>query len=199
MTARPVRSATVDCRAYLLRHKRDVWVRDDDDAAHNFIEIGYNSAHLAQNRTFSGGKSLAKLSPSTGTGRPSTVPKFMFFHQKSKKIRLGRPSAFVRNNSFHCGKYENGKLTFLLSLSVMNLNKTPGSIAISIDLAASTDTRHSMSLALTSIKKMMRKRRNMCVLFTQCAQTEPACAFWVGKLTNKDQARFGDDRAFQQI
>jgi len=30
---------------------------------------------------------------------------------------------------------------------------------------------------------VMRKRRNLCVLFTQCAQTESARAFWAGKLT----------------
>ena len=70
----------------------------------------------------------------------------------------------------------------------MNLNKMPGSVAISIDLAASTDRRHSMSTALTSIKKMMRKRRNPCVLFTQCAQTESARAFWAGKLTSTKRA-----------
>ena len=92
----------------------------------------------------------------------------------SKRCRLKQlkpPSAFVNTNSFHYSKYENAKLTSLISLSVMDLNKSPGSIAISIDIAAFIDKHHSMSIALTSmsIKKMMRKRRNMCVLFTQCA------------------------------
>ena len=101
---------------------------------------------------------------------------------------LKPPSAFIKTNSFHYGKYENNKLVSVISLSAMNLNKMPGSVAISIDLAASTDTRHSMSTALTSIKKMMRKRRNPCVLFTQCAQTESARAFWAGKLTSTKRA-----------
>ena len=94
-----------------------------------------------------------------------------------KQKRLKPPSAFIKTNSFHYGKYENNKIVSFISLSAMNLNKMPGSVAISIDLAASTDTRHSMSTALTSIKKMMRKRRNPCVLFTQCAQTKSARAF----------------------
>lgn len=49
----------------------------------------------------------------------------------------------------------------------MNLNKTPGSVAISVDIAASTDKHHSMSIAIDSLKKIMRKRRNKCVLFAQ--------------------------------
>ena len=105
-----------------------------------------------------------------------------------KQKRLKPPSAFIKTNSFHYGKYDNNKLVSVISLSAMNLNKMPGSVAISIDLAASTDTRHSMSTALTSIKKMMRKRRNPCVLFTQCAQTESARAFWAGKLTSTKRA-----------
>ena len=34
----------------------------------------------------------------------------------------------------------------------------------------------------------MRKRRNLCVLFTQCAQTDSARAFWDGKLTKTKRA-----------
>ena len=105
-----------------------------------------------------------------------------------KQKHLKPPSAFIRTNSFHYGKYENNKLVSVISLSAMNLNKMPGSVAISIDLAASTDARHSMTTALTSIKKMMRKRRNPCVLFTQCAQTKSARAFWAGKLTSTKRA-----------
>ena len=68
------------------------------------------------------------------------------------------------------------------------LNKTPGSIAISIDIAASTDTTHSISVAIESLKKMMRKRRNSCVLFAQVANTESARRFWQGKLTKTKRA-----------
>ena len=119
------------------------------------------------------------LTDSNTSGRVSKLCK-----QKS----LNPPSAFIETNSFHYGKYENNKHVSVISLSSMNLNKTPGSAAISIDLAASIDTRHSISTALTSIKKMMRKRRNRCVLFTQCAQMESARAFWTGKFTSTKRA-----------
>ena len=51
----------------------------------------------------------------------------------------------------------------------------PGSIAISVDITASTDKHHSMTLAIDSIKKIMRhnnmrKRRNNCVIFAQVAR-----------------------------
>ena len=105
-----------------------------------------------------------------------------------KKKCLNPPSAFMKTNSFHYGKYANKKLVSVISLCAMNLNKTPGAVAISIDLAASIDKQHSISIALTSIKKMLRKRRNKCVLFTQCAQTDSARAFWAGSLTSTKRA-----------
>jgi|EP00966_Prymnesium_polylepis_P030534 hypothetical protein len=70
----------------------------------------------------------------------------------------------------------------------MNLNKTPGSIAVSIDIAASSDPKHSMTLAIDSLKKMMCKRRNTCVLFAQVANTDSAHLFWNGKLTKTKRA-----------
>ena len=105
-----------------------------------------------------------------------------------KERSIQPPSATVKKHSFHYGKYANRRLVSVLSLCIMNLNRTPGSIAISIDIAAAIDEEHSMSTALNSIKKMMRRRRNTCVLFTQCAQTDPARAFWAGKLTSTKRA-----------
>ena len=84
-----------------------------------------------------------------------------------KTQKLLPPSGFVKTNSFHYGKYRQKKLISVLSISVMNLNKTPGSIAISVDIAASVDTKHSMTIAIDSLKKTMRRRRNKCVLFAQ--------------------------------
>jgi len=66
---------------------------------------------------------------------------------------------------------------------MMKLNKTPGSVAISVDITASSDKEHSMSIGLDSIKKMLRKRRNTCVIFAQVARTLSAQKFWEGKLT----------------
>ena len=70
----------------------------------------------------------------------------------------------------------------------MKMNNMPGSIAVSIDIAASIDANHSMTYALDSIKKLLRKRRNPCVLLTQVAQTNVARAFWAGKLTKTRRA-----------
>ena len=71
----------------------------------------------------------------------------------------------------------------------MKLNNMPGSIAVSVDIAASTDKKHSITLALDSIKKVLRKRRNPCALFAQVAQMDVARTFfWSGKLTNSRRA-----------
>ena len=67
-----------------------------------------------------------------------------------KKKEILPPSGFVRSHSFHYGKYERFKLVSLLSISVMKMNNVPGSITVSIDIAASTDKNHSMTIALDS-------------------------------------------------
>lgn len=105
-----------------------------------------------------------------------------------KRQQIKPPSGFVRSHSFHYGKYEKSKLVSFLSLSVANMNHIPGSIVIAIDIAVSKDNKHSMTVAIDSIKKMMRKRRNKCVLFAQIAQTESARTFWAGKLTKTKRA-----------
>ena len=106
-----------------------------------------------------------------------------------KARSLRPPSGFVKSHSYHYGKYaKDNTLITILSLSVMNLNNMPGSIAVSIDIAASTDKNHSMTVAINSLQKMMRKRRNMCALFAQVAQTEVARTFWRGKLTHTKRA-----------
>ena len=104
------------------------------------------------------------------------------------QTKLRPPKAFVKKHAHHYGRYEGETLVSVLSLSVLNLNNTPGSIAVFVDLAASIDNTHLMSAAIDSIKKLLRKRRNLCVLFTQCAQTDVARAFWSGKLTNTKRA-----------
>ena len=88
----------------------------------------------------------------------------------------------------HYSKFKKQELISILSLCVVNMNNMPGSIAISIDIAASNDKKHSMTVAIDSLKKMMRKRRNKCVLFAQVAQTESARTFWHGKLTMTKRA-----------
>ena len=105
-----------------------------------------------------------------------------------KSKHLKPPSGFVRSHSFHYGKYEKRELISILSLCVVNLNNMPGSIAISIDIAASKDKKHSMTVAIDSLKKMLRKRRNKCVLYAQIAHTDEAEAFWGGKLTKTKRA-----------
>lgn len=105
-----------------------------------------------------------------------------------KKQKLLPPKGFVKNSSFHYGKYDGNTLVSVLSLSIMKLNKTPGSIAISVDIAVSFDKKHSMSIGLESLKMMLRKRRNKCVIFAQVAQTASAQKFWEGKLTKTRRA-----------
>ena len=105
-----------------------------------------------------------------------------------KLKKLMPPSGFVKSHSYHYGKYEKKQLISVLSMSVMKMNNMPGSIAISVDIAASVDKHHSMTFALDSIKKILRKRRNPCVLFAQVAQTDVARAFWAGKLTKTRRA-----------
>ena len=106
-----------------------------------------------------------------------------------KSCKLEPPSGFVKSHSYHYGKYNSkNKLISFLSLSTMRLNNTPGSIAVSIDIAASTDKQHSMSIAINSIVKMLRKRRNKCVIFAQVAKTDSARTFWSGKLTKTKRA-----------
>ena len=51
-------------------------------------------------------------------------------------------------------------------------------MAISVDVAASIDEEHSMTIAVDSLKKMLLKRRNPCVLFAQVADTDSARSFW---------------------
>jgi hypothetical protein len=116
---------------------------------------------------------------------PKTMRKVKALCNKKK---LEPPTGFVKSHSYHYGKYAKKRLISILSLSVMKLNNMPGSIAVSIDIAASTDKNHSMTHAIDSVKKILRKRRNPCVVFTQVAQTDIARAFWAGKLTTTRRA-----------
>ena len=93
-----------------------------------------------------------------------------------KKRNLKFPSQKMLQTSLQYAKYIGKKMVSLLCFTQMKLNRTPGSLAISVDIAASIDTEHSMSIAIESLKKMLYKRRNPCVLFTQVANT--ANSFW---------------------
>lgn len=104
-----------------------------------------------------------------------------------KDVELLPPKGFIKSHSHHYGKYDSGKLVTVLSLCAVNLNNIPGSMAISVDIAASCDTHHSMSIAIQSLKTMLGKRGNS-VLFAQVAQTDSARNFWAGKLTNTKRA-----------
>ena len=105
-----------------------------------------------------------------------------------KKMLIKPPSGFIREHCFHYGRYDAQTLVSFLSISVVNLNRTPGSIAVSVDVAVSTCTNHTMSKAIGSIKRTLSKRRNACVLFAQVARTESAQTFWSGQLTHTKRA-----------
>jgi hypothetical protein len=99
---------------------------------------------------------------------------------ESKKIKP--PTGFIKSNSVFYGRYRNSKLVTVIALCVANLNKTPGSIVVSVDLVVSTDDEHSATIAIDSIKKNLRKRKHKCVLYAQVAPNESARSFWNGKL-----------------
>ena len=95
-----------------------------------------------------------------------------------QKVKLVFPSKHMITMCSHYAKYSCGKMVSFLSFTQMQLNNSPGSIAISVDLAASIDPHHSMSIAIESIIKMLSKHRKPCVLFTQVANTPSAKLFW---------------------
>jgi hypothetical protein len=105
-----------------------------------------------------------------------------------RKKKLEPPSKFMLDNCHHYGLFVSGSLISYLCLSSYNLNKTPGSTCVNIELAASLDKNHSMSRAISSISKTLRRRKNKCVLFTQVADTKIAFKFWKGKLTQTKRA-----------
>ena len=85
---------------------------------------------------------------------------------QNKEVKLAPPSGLCKMQT-HYGKYDGDKLVSLLSLKTLKLNKTPGSILVSIDVAASIDTHHSMSIAFASIAKQLRKSKHTCVILAQ--------------------------------
>jgi hypothetical protein len=104
------------------------------------------------------------------------------------KTKLKPPSKFMRDKCHHYGFFVSGSLMSYLCLSSYNINKMPGSACVNIELAASLDKNHSMSRAISSISKTLRRRKNKCVLFTQVADTKIAFKFWKGKLTQTKRA-----------
>lgn len=105
----------------------------------------------------------------------STIKAKVYSLCKHKDVMLAPPSGLCKKQT-HYGKYDGDKLVSLLSLKTLKLNKTPGSVLVSIDIAASIDTHHSMSIAFASIAKQLRKRKHMCVILAQvesCALSQP--------------------------
>lgn len=94
-------------------------------------------------------------------------------------------SRFLKSSCFMYGKYINDEIVTLLCLSVLNL-KRPGSIVVSIEMAVSIDKEHSMSIALNSLKRMLSKRKQKCMIHTQAVQQ--ASVFWSGQLTTSRRA-----------
>ena len=95
-----------------------------------------------------------------------------------KGLKLKFPTKRMLKTGLHYATYRDNAMISLLSITQMQLNRMPGSLAISVDIAASVDKQHSMSIAIGSLQKMLSKRRNPCVLFAQVADTEPARRFW---------------------
>ena len=102
--------------------------------------------------------------------------------------RILPPDDFVVANSFHYGKYDGAELVSYLSLCVVSLNRTPGAMGISVDIAVSSCVNHSMTIAIDSLKALLRRRRNKSYLFAQVAKTPTARQFWSGKLNRTTRA-----------
>ena len=107
-----------------------------------------------------------------------------------KRRRLAPPAAFIVSNSHHYVKYSpvDGTMLTYIALCAATLNRAPGSMGVSVDLAVSVDTEHSVSIALESLKRQLRRRTSACVLFAQVAKTSGAKKFWSGKLLSCKRA-----------
>lgn len=103
-------------------------------------------------------------------------------HELCARNGVCDPSRGTEAVSFHYAKWHGDALVMYLNLSVFVLG-TPGSMAISIDLAVSEDQGHGMSVAIGSLQRMLRRRKGKCVLFAQATSD-----FWTGKLTRTRRA-----------
>ena len=106
-----------------------------------------------------------------------------------KAWSLPFPSKFSKKNTLYYGHdAADGTLDCVIGITMYTLNKTPGSLCVSIDLAVSANEEHVMSKAVNSIKEIMRKRRNFCMLVTQSAPSDVAKLFWQGRLAINSRA-----------
>ena len=106
-----------------------------------------------------------------------------------KRRRLAPPSAFVVSNSHHFVKYSaDGQLLTYIALCATVPNHAPGSMGVCIDMAVSIDTQHSVSVALESLKRQLRRRASASAMFAQVANTCGAKKFWAGKLLSCKRA-----------
>lgn len=95
---------------------------------------------------------------------------------------------FQRKNGFHYGIYAEGQLVTVMTILVGKINDTPGKIAVSVEWLVSIDTNHSACWLVDSLKSVVVNRRFASVVFTQCAKTSVAKAFWQGRMTQSTWA-----------
>ena len=108
--------------------------------------------------------------------------------QLCKNQEIVPPCRYMCENNQHYLSFQGSQLVAYISLSVYNLNKTPGSVCVNVEIAVSVDKTHRMSSAMKTIGKNLRHRKNKCVLFTQPANTQVAKDFWKGRLTQTKRA-----------
>ena len=105
-----------------------------------------------------------------------------------KGQEIAPPCKYMRENNQHYLSFWGTQLVAYISLSVYNLNNTPGSVCVNIEIAVSIDKTHRMSSAVKTIGNKLRHRKNKCVLFTQPVNTQVANNFWKGRLTQTKRA-----------
>lgn len=101
---------------------------------------------------------------------------------------LEAPKGFLAERCTFYAKYEGDSLTSLIAYSVANLNGTPSSIGVSIDLILSVTDTHDASNAVNNLLNFFLKRYKQTVIFTQVANTDGAYGFWAGRLTHSSRS-----------
>lgn len=101
---------------------------------------------------------------------------------RAQKIKV--PSKHVCDTYQHYVRFDSSTVVAYICLKTHNLNNTPGSVCVNIEIAVSIDSKHMMSNALDDLIKTLRRRRNKCVFFAQAADTPIATQFWKGRLTS---------------
>lgn len=74
-----------------------------------------------------------------------------------------------------------GNIVSYLCLAVYYLNNSPNSVCVSVECAVAEDNKHSMTTAIQSIIRHLRRLTGRCVLFTQ-GSFHASETFWKRKL-----------------